>query len=191
MGPIDHKDKILPYHMRIIQGFFMLRHFQMFADYNRWANHCIYEACSALSEDEYHKDMGAFFGSAHKTLSHLLTADRIWQKRITGIGEAPNTLNAVPYESFAELWEARQAEDQRIINWIDGLSEADVGRVISYTPISTPTKVELPLGPILSHIFNHQTHHRGQVHTILTALGKPSIAIDLVYFVLADGKRWQ
>ena len=169
----------------------MLRHFQMFADYNRWANERVYEACATLSGEDYRADMGAFFGSAERTLNHLLAADRIWLKRFTGEGEAPTGLDAVLFEDFAELRAAREAEDRRIIDWLNGLQEAELSRIISYTPISTPTKVELRLGPILAHVFNHQTHHRGQVHTILTSLGKPSIAIDLVYFVLADGKRWQ
>ncbi|MDO1581709.1 DinB family protein [Rhizobium oryzicola] len=169
----------------------MLRHFQMFADYNRWANHCIYEACSALTEDEYHRDMGAFFGSAHKTLSHLLTADRIWLKRFTGIGDAPASLNAEPFESFEALRAARESEDQRIIDWVDNLTPDHLSAIISYSPITMPGKIEQPLASLLAHVFNHQTHHRGQVHTILTALGKPSVVLDLVYFQRGEGARWQ
>jgi uncharacterized damage-inducible protein DinB len=169
----------------------MTHHFRMFADYNCWANARLYDACALLSDEEFRADKGAFFGSAQGTLNHILAADRIWLKRFTGTGDAPTSLNAKLHDSFADLRAARKAEDQRILDWVDGLTDADLSAIISYTPVSTPDKIQLPLGPVLAHVFNHQTHHRGQVHTILTSLGQPSIALDLVYFLLGDGKRWQ
>ncbi len=84
-----------------------------------------------------------------------------------------------------------EAEDQRIIDWVDGLTVSDLSAIISYSPLTMPEKIVQPLGPILSHIFNHQTHHRGQVHTILTSLGQPSLILDLIYFLRSDGTRWQ
>jgi uncharacterized damage-inducible protein DinB len=169
----------------------MLRHFQMFADYNRWANERVYDACATLSGEDFRANMGAFFGSAQGTLNHLLAADRIWLKRFTGTGDAPTALDAVLFEDFAALRAAREAEDQRIIGWVDSLTEDDLAATISYSPLTMPTKIEQPLGPILSHVFNHQTHHRGQVHTILTSLGKPSLVLDLIYFLRGEGERWQ
>lgn len=169
----------------------MLKHFNMFADYNHWANQRVYEACAQLSDEDFRADKGAFFGSAHRTLSHLLTADRIWLKRLTGTGDSPASLDAVLYENFSEMRAAREAEDQRIIDWVDGLTVSDLSAIISYSPLTMPEKIVQPLGPILSHIFNHQTHHRGQVHTILTSLGQPSLILDLIYFLRSDGTRWQ
>jgi uncharacterized damage-inducible protein DinB len=169
----------------------MLNHFRMFADYNCWANARLYEACGLLSDEEFRANKGAFFGSAQRTLNHLLAADRIWLKRFTGEGVVPASLDAPLYETFADLRAARAAEDQRIVDWVDTLTEADLSTIISYKPVTMPEKIQLPLGPILSHVFNHQTHHRGQVHTILTSLGHPSIVLDLAYFLLGDGKRWQ
>jgi uncharacterized damage-inducible protein DinB len=169
----------------------MAQHFRMFADYNRWANARLYEACRLLSDEEFRADKGAFFGSAQRTLNHLLAADRIWLKRFTGEGSVPASLDGLLYETFADLRAARDIEDQRIIDWVDGLTEADLSAIISYKPVTMPDKIELPLGPLLSHVFNHQTHHRGQVHTVLTALGRPSVVLDLAYFLLGDGKRWQ
>jgi len=168
----------------------MRRHFQMFADYNRWANAQVYDACSTLTNEEYRVDKGAFFGSAHRTLNHLLAADRIWMKRITGNGEAPNALDAVLHEEFGDLRLARVAEDRRIIDVVDGLSEDQLAASFTYTPISNPVPITQPLAPVLAHLFNHQTHHRGQVHTILTAMDKPSLVLDLVYFLRGDGRRW-
>lgn len=168
----------------------MLRHFQMLSDYNRWANERIYAACADLTEDEYRADRGAFFGSAHRTLNHILAADRIWLRRITGQGAAPTALNAILFEDLASLSQARAAEDQRIIEVVGSLTEAALQQVITYTPVSTPVPVTEPLSPVLAHIFNHQTHHRGQVHTILTSLGKASVVLDMIAFLRAEGKQW-
>ena len=169
----------------------MLKHFNMFADYNRWANIKVYEACAKLSDEDFRADKGAFFGSAHRTLNHLLAADRIWLKRFTGTGDAPASLDIMLCENFGELRQAREIQDQRIIDWVHGLTAPELTAIVSYSPIGIPEKIEQPLGPILSHVFNHQTHHRGQVHTILTSLGQPSLALDLIYFLRGEGSRWQ
>ena len=168
----------------------MQHHFQMLADYNRWANQHLYQACAALTDEEYRADKGAFFGSAHRTLNHLLAADRIWMKRITGSGEAPTALDTILFQSFEALWAARQAEDRRIIDFIETLDDERCAQTFTYTPITNPVAVTQRLGPVLSHVFNHQTHHRGQVHMILTSLGKPSVVLDLIYFLRGEGSRW-
>jgi uncharacterized damage-inducible protein DinB len=168
----------------------MHRHFRMFAAYNQWANRLVYEACAGLTDEEYRTDKGAFFGSAHRTLNHLLTADRIWLRRITGEGSLPATLDAILFDDFSELRAARTAEDERIIAVVDSLTEEKLAASFTYTPISNPVPITQPLGPVLSHLFNHQTHHRGQLHMILTALGKPSLVLDLVYFIRSEGKQW-
>ena len=168
----------------------MRRHFQMFADYNRWANARVYDACATLADQEYRADKGAFFGSAHRTLNHLLAADRIWMKRITGNGEAPNALDAVLYEEFGDLRRAREAEDRRIIDVVDSLSEEQLAASFTYSALTNPTPITHPRSMALIHMFNHQTHHRGQVHTILTSLGKPSLTLDLIYIVRGGGQQW-
>lgn len=101
----------------------MLDHYRMFADYNRWANRRVYAAVSELSDSEYREDKGAFFGSLHGTLNHILVADRIWMKRFTKEGEAPSRLDAILHEDLNGLTAARVAEDERIIAWIDSLDE--------------------------------------------------------------------
>ena len=168
----------------------MRRHFQMFADYNRWANEQVYEACEALSDEEYRAHKGAYFGSACRTLNHLLVADRIWMRRLTGSGDAPKSLDAILFPDFEELRAARRAEDRRIIEFVDGLDDDRIAGSVSYTMITTPTTITQPLGLMLAHVFNHQTHHRGQVHMILTATGKPSLVLDLVHFPRTEGSRW-
>jgi uncharacterized damage-inducible protein DinB len=161
----------------------MIEHYRMFADYNRWANRRLYQAAGGLSDAQYRKDQGAFFGSLHHTLNHLLVTDRIWMKRFTGSGEAPALLDAILFDDFADLASARAAEDERIIAWICGLTEEDLAGRFTYRPITNPAPVTQRLAPPLAHLFNHQTHHRGQCHMMLTALGQPSLALDLIYFL--------
>jgi uncharacterized damage-inducible protein DinB len=168
----------------------MQRHFQMLADYNRWANQRIYGACAALSDEDYRADRGAFFGSAHRTLNHLLVADRIWLRRITGIGTAPMELNVILHEDLADFRDAREVEDQRFITLTGALAPDAFARMIHYTPVTVPTPMTEPLGGMLAHVFNHQTHHRGQIHAILTSLGQPSVVLDMIAFLRTDGKQW-
>ncbi len=160
----------------------MRQHFQMFAAYNRWANALVYEATAALSEDDQNRDMGAFFGSMIGTLNHVLVADRIWLKRFTGEGAAPASLDAVLHPDFVGLRGARVAEDARIVEWVGSLSEEELAGRFTYLTATDVRTVSQRLAPALAHFFNHQTHHRGQAHAILTALGQPSLRLDLVYF---------
>ncbi|WP_283194880.1 DinB family protein [Rhizobium sp. AN80A] len=168
----------------------MLKQYAMFADYNRWANGLVYRAASELTDAEYRENRGAFFGSLHATLNHILSADRIWMKRFTGSGDAPTTLDSILYEDLETLSAAREREDRRIADWVDTLDAEALAGTFSYTPVTRPGAITQPLWPALSHLFNHQTHHRGQCHMTLTALGKPSLSLDLSYFLHTEGKRW-
>ena len=150
----------------------MKGHFDTMARYNAWANARLYAAARDLPDASYRKNVGAFFGSLHGTLNHLLVADRIWMRRFTGAGDQPNKLNAILFEDLASLEAARNAEDNRIIGYVNGLSEADIGKDLDYrTTAGIPQRGRL--GDLLTHLFNHETHHRGQAHTILTVLGIP------------------
>ena len=160
----------------------MLSHFKMFAAYNQWANELLYKAASELSDQEYRTSTGAFFGSLHATLNHILVADRIWMKRFTGSVEAPTSLDTILHSDFTNLQSDRRQEDQRIIDWIELLDEATLFGTFTYVPVTIPNPVTQRLAPALAHFFNHQTHHRGQAHATLTALGKPSLSLDLIYF---------
>lgn len=164
--------------------------FAMFAAYNRWANQTVYAEAAKLTEEELNRGTGAFFGSLLATLNHLLAADRIWMKRFTGQGDAPSALNAILFDTLGPLTLAREAEDQRIISWIDTVTDAELASTITYTPITNPITITQRLWPAVFHAFNHQTHHRGQCHMMLTALGKPSMVLDLVHFqrIYEDGR---
>ena len=167
----------------------MKQHFAMMAAYNAWANQRLYDAAAELSEEEYNRDTGAFFGSMCGTLNHVLVGDRIWLKRFTGEGDAPAKLDTILFPAFGALRIARQAEDERIIEWIDGLDEAALAGRFTYVTVTDMRTVSQRLAPALSHFFNHQTHHRGQAHMILTVLGKPSLGLDMIYFQRTETGR--
>jgi len=162
----------------------------MFAAYNRWANTQVYAAAAELSDAEFRSDRGAFFGSLHRTLNHLLVADRIWMKRFTDTGEAPTTLDAVLFGELDALAAARQAEDERIIAWTGMLDDRTLAANFTYVTVVQPVEITQPLSAALAHFFNHQTHHRGQCHMTLTALGRPSLMLDLIYFLRSEGREW-
>lgn len=161
----------------------------MFAAYNAWANERVYDASAVLSAEEFERDVGAFFKSMRGTLNHLLVADRIWLKRFTGEGDAPAALDAMLFADFARLREARQAEDRRIVAWIGALSEKAFAGRFTYMTVTDMRTVSQRLAPALAHLFNHQTHHRGQAHTILTLLGKEAPSLDLIYFQRTEEGR--
>jgi len=167
----------------------MKQHFMMFAAYNQWANGRIYDAAGDLNDEEFNRNVGAFFGSMMGTLNHLLTADRIWMKRFTGEGDAPASLDAVLHRALPVLRMAREAEDKRIIGWVDSLSDKALSGRFTYMTVSDMRTVSQRLAPALAHVFNHQTHHRGQAHAILTILGRPSVPLDLMLFQRTEEGR--
>ncbi|HSP25902.1 MAG TPA: DinB family protein [Saliniramus sp.] len=160
----------------------MQSHFKMMAHYNAWANTRLYDAAAAVGAEDYHAQRGAFFGSLHGTLNHILVGDRIWMRRITGEGEAPDTLDAILHDDFASLRAARETEDARIVAYVEGLDEAALGGLFTYRTITNPVDVTQPLGPALAHLFNHQTHHRGQAHCLLTQITGEAPSLDLIAF---------
>ena len=163
-------------------GSMMAHHFAMLARYNAWANGRLYAAARTMEAD-YMADAGAFFGSMHGTLCHILVADRIWMHRFTGEGPTYNRLDARPYETLDDLETAREGEDRRILDFAEGCSGEALSQTFTYRRVSEPAvPITQRLAPALTHLFNHQTHHRGQAHTILTALGHEAPALDLLLF---------
>jgi uncharacterized damage-inducible protein DinB len=165
----------------------MRQTFVMFAGYNAWANERLYDAASRLSDADYRVDQGAFFKSMHGTLNHILVADRIWMHRFTGEGDLPPSLDAILYEEFEPLRNARRVEDARIAAYVGDLTDADVASDIRYSTIVQPATVVQPLSSALSHVFNHQTHHRGQAHCLLTKLAGEAPSLDLILYQRQTG----
>jgi len=161
--------------------------FQMLAAYNAWANERLYDAAARIADAEYRRDRGAFFGSLHGTLNHLLLGDRIWMHRFTGEGDEPKELDAILYQDFAGLRAARRAEDARIVEYIAGLSEQHLSGAIRYRSTRSPAEIEQLLAPLLLHFFNHQTHHRGQAHCLLTEIAGEAPSFDLLVYQRQTG----
>lgn len=149
------------------------------ADYNQWANERIYSACEQLESTSYHQSRQAFFDSIHGTLNHLLLTDQIWMGRITGTAYEFTSLRDELYPTFSLLKSARQAEDQRIIAYIQDLPPEAILVEVSYSN-STGQQYCQPLWQCLTHLFNHQTHHRGQVHQMLGEANIATPVLDLV-----------
>jgi uncharacterized damage-inducible protein DinB len=126
--------------------------------------------------------VGVFFGSLHGTLNHLLLTDRLWLKRLTGEGEHPNRLDVILFEDRAELTRARITEDNRLIMVVEKYEEAALAGLHSDKTTSGMPQSQ-SLAGIPSHLFNHQTHHRGKAHDFLSILtgGEPP-SLDLLLF---------
>jgi uncharacterized damage-inducible protein DinB len=158
--------------------------FGMLSRYNAWANQRLLHSVEALDEDAYRTDCGAAFGSVHGTMNHLLVGDRIWLARFTGdTGEhVPAGLDEEIASDRAALRCEREATDGAIIQFVDGLTEDDLARSFAYRRAIRPEPVTQKLAPALLHTFNHQTHHRGQIHAMLTRLTGEAPALDLIYY---------
>ncbi len=157
------------------------RTFCMMAGYNRWMNERLYALCGALPDAERKRDRGAFFRSIHGTLNHLLLTDRSWLGRFTGKEFPIRSLDQQLYEDFEELRRERGATDTAIEEFCEGLSEQRLDATIAYGTLAGK-RYSHPLEPALVHLFNHQTHHRGQVTTLLSQLGIDPGATDLIAY---------
>jgi uncharacterized damage-inducible protein DinB len=168
----------------------MKARYRMFAGYNAWCNERLYGAAAKISDADCRADRGAFFRSLHGTLNHLLVGDRVWMKRFTGVGEAPASLDAILYDDFEALWAARRSADTLISRYIGQLSEDDLNRSIRYRTVVNPQTIEQALAPALDHFFNHQTHHRGQAHALLSSIigNEATPSFDLIIYQRETGQ---
>jgi len=167
----------------------MKSRYRMFAGYNAWANERLYAAAATVSDADYRADRGAFFKSLHGTLNHLLVGDRMWMRRFTGAGQQPPSLDAILHDDFESLRAARRKEDTLISRYVERLSEADLDGTLRYKTVVRPQTIEQALAPALDHFFNHQTHHRGQAHALLTGiLGNDATpSLDLIFYQRETG----
>lgn len=163
----------------------LLEHVRRMARYNTWANRRLYEACASLPAVEYYAARPSFFGSIHATLNHILVGDSIWLGRFTGRPAAHvKALNQILYADFAGLRQARADKDAEIIAYCDDLDGTILHGTLSYKTTRGEPFTDPLVVPLL-HFFNHQTHHRGQVHGLLSHAGIEPPALDLIHFVRA------
>lgn len=147
------------------------RYCQLMTHYNQWMNHKLYALCAELSDADRKHDRGAFFKSIHGTLNHLLYGDRAWMGRFTGVPFTGTGVAQELYADFTELWHERDLTDRAMIAWADNLSDEWLAHPFEYTS-NVDRKIRvLPTWVLVTHLFNHQTHHRGQLTTLLSQLG--------------------
>jgi uncharacterized damage-inducible protein DinB len=146
---------------------------QRMARYNRWQNQNLYDVADALSEEERRRERGAFFGSVHKTLSHLLWGDRIWMSRFAATPRPDGGIagSVSLYPVWDEMKRERVDFDKTIVGWADKLDSGWLAGDLTYYSGSAERDISMPTWLLVTHMFNHQTHHRGQVHCMLTQAG--------------------
>lgn len=167
---------------------------QLLARYNQWMNDKLYDCARQLSNDDLHKDMGAFFGSVLGTLNHLVVADIIWMKRFADHPahflalaplsqiERPDTLDATVHSELDALYSLRQQLDSMILALADELTEESLNTRFAYRNMKGDEFDDRLMYP-LQHFFNHQTHHRGQLTTLFNQLGVEVGVTDLLMII--------
>ena len=156
---------------------------QTLALYNKWQNHSLYGAADTLCSDERLLDRGAFFKSIQATLTHILWGDTLWLSIFDG-GEKPDPEVALAGE-YPSDWDTlkidRLATDNRFIDWGTRITQADLEGDFTWYSRAVEREITKPKTVCVAHIFNHQTHHRGQVHAMLTAAGTKPDDTDLPF----------
>lgn len=173
-------------------------HFKLLANYNQWMNAKVYEAAAQLDETELTRDREAFFGSILGTLNHILVADTIWLQRfakhprchplLQQVAElpAPVRLDQILFDDLAELARHRNWMDRQIIDWVQVLTDVDLELVLRYHN-TKGVAASKRFSSLLLHLFNHQTHHRGQVTVLLSQSGVDVGVTDLLAVIPNEG----
>ncbi len=153
------------------------------ARYNRWQNENLYGAADGLRDEERRRERGAFFGSIHRTLNHLLWGDRAWLSRFSDVPlpDLPLARSSELIAEWADLKRERAAFDAFIIGWADALEPRALEGDMTYFAQAAQREITAPRWFLVTHIFNHQAHHRGQVHCMLTQAGVRPGDTDMVF----------
>ncbi len=161
---------------------------RLMAAYNAEMNHRVFAAASGLTESQRREDRGAFFGSIHGTLSHLMWGDATWMSRFAGWPAPAGGIKDSPslHPDWAAMQAARQSMDARIAGWAAALEPAWLEGSLSWFSGAMGREISRPRWVLVTHFFNHQTHHRGQVHALLTGLGAATGDTDLPFILPAD-----
>ena len=160
---------------------------RLLADYNAWQNANIYDGAERLPDSERKRDCGAFFGSIHATLTHLLFADQAWLYRLGG-GPQPRFKTIAESLVAVPDWTALRAErdeiDLAIKTWAAKVDDAWLAEDLSWYSNAAKANLSHPRWLLVTHMFNHQTHHRGQVHCLLTQAGVKPGDTDLPFMTM-------
>ena len=159
------------------------------ARYNAWQNRQLTDALKDVSDADLRKDRGAFFGSIMGTLNHLLWGDTIWMSRFVASIQKPSggVADSVAFTPTFAVWSAdRFRMDGAIRMWADTMSSLELKGQLSWFSGALGRDVRKPVALCVTHMFNHQTHHRGQVHAMMTAMGVQAPVSDL-FMMPEDG----
>jgi uncharacterized damage-inducible protein DinB len=160
----------------------MKAHFQRMAAYNRWAKERLYEAVGKLSSEEFAAPRSGFFPSLLKTLNHILVGDTVWMGRLDGTGSSITSLDQILHTDLAALKAARGAMDNRIVGYVDAVAPTRLEEDLVYRTVAgDPMRTQV--AQVLAHFFNHQTHHRGQAHAMLSDAKVAPPSLDLILFL--------
>ena len=149
------------------------------ARYNRWMNERLMTTCSQLTDAERKRHRGAPFGSIHGLWNHLLLCDRAWLCRFEGTPVPFSRLDEEVCTDWDELLRARAQTDDAIDAYVVSLTEEKLASTLRFVSLSNPTPRELPLWIAVGHLFNHQTHHRGQITALMEQAGLDCGVTDL------------
>jgi len=152
------------------------------ARYNLWANQRLYTVCALLSDEGRKRDRHAFFKSIHNTLNHILLADLIYRERLEKKPTSFTRLDLVLHDEFAALRAAHAEQDRWYVDYSDRLDPKALDGALSFDTVETREHFSLPLRRCLTNLFQHQIHHRGQVHNMLSDAGVPPPPLDFVNF---------
>lgn len=154
-------------------------HCQLFAAYNGWMNRKIYTAAAQLTDAERKADRGAFFRSIHSTLNHLLWGDRVWMPRFNGMTYETGKIGVDLFDDYTALLEARRSMDDDIGAWASSVTQAQLAGRLTWFSGLAQREMSRPTWLCVTQMFNHQTHHRGQVTTLLKQAGIDPGSTDL------------
>ena len=152
---------------------------QTMAAYNTWMNRTVYTAAAQLSDAERKADRGAFFGSIHSTLNHILWGDRVWLPRFNARSYPAGRVGEDLYDDFAALQAARVDMDDEITAWAAQVDAAQLAGTLTWYSGIARREMSRPRWLCVTQMFNHQTHHRGQVTTLLKQAGVDPGVTDL------------
>ena len=155
----------------------------LMARFNAWVNDRVYGCVASLSDADYRQDRKAYFGSIHNTLNHLLVVDSLWTHRIKGSDHGIKSLDQILHDDFESLRAARQAEDAALIKLVDSLSDDELQGPVTDRRMIGDGSYTTRRDHILITLFNHQTHHRGQIHAMLTQQDIELPPLDVIVFL--------
>lgn len=164
------------------------QHLRLMARYHAWAFDRLYDEVDTLDEESYRRDVGLFFRSVHGTLNHLLLVEHLWQARLRGTVFPVSGLDQELEPDRAQLKTRLLAFAAGWRPFVDALTPAQIAGDLEYRN-TAGQPFTLPYASLVLHVFNHATHHRGQISTALTQHGAKAPVMDLPYFLLKEVPR--